>query len=79
MIRCHLSTLMGARKMKIIDVAREAGLNRSTVRALYYEDWVRVDRESIEKLCQLFNCSIGDLLEFEADAVSAKDGPSDSG
>ncbi|MGH8532315.1 MAG: helix-turn-helix domain-containing protein, partial [Gammaproteobacteria bacterium] len=36
MIRCHLSTLMGCHKLKIADVSRETGLNRSTVTALYH-------------------------------------------
>lgn len=67
MIRCHLSTLMGTKRMKIIDVARLTGLNRSTIRAMYYEDWVRVERDSIDKLCKLFNCSVSDLFEWVPD------------
>ncbi len=74
MIRCHLSTLMGTRKMKIIDVARESGLNRSTVRALYYEDWVRVERDSIEKICRLFNCQVQDLFEWVPDEPPTNEG-----
>ncbi len=74
MIRCHLSTLMGTRKMKIIDVARETGLNRSTVRALYYEDWVRVERDSIEKICRLFNCKLQDLFEWTPDETPTAEG-----
>lgn len=74
MIRCDLSTLMGTRKMKIIDVARETGLNRSTVRALYYEDWVRVERDSIEKICRLFNCKLQDLFEWTPDETPAAEG-----
>lgn len=65
MITCHLSTLMGKNKMKIADVARETGLNRSTITALYNEDATRIDMETIEKLCVLFNCEVGDLLEIK--------------
>ena len=64
MIRCHLSRKMGENKMKIADVARETGLNRSTVTALYNESATRLDLETIEKLCILFKCQIGDLLEI---------------
>ena len=64
MIRCHLSTLMGERKMKIADVARETGLNRNTITLLYKETATRIDLESIEKLCVLFDCEVGDLFEF---------------
>ena len=33
MIRCHLSTLMGRDKLRVSDVSRLTGLNRSTVTA----------------------------------------------
>ncbi|MDA8226361.1 MAG: helix-turn-helix transcriptional regulator [Desulfitobacterium hafniense] len=64
MIRCHLSRMMGERKMKIADVARETGLHRNTVTLLYNETASRVDMEAIEKLCHLFNCGVGDLFEY---------------
>lgn len=64
MIRCHLSRLMGERKMKIADVARETGLNRNTVTLLYKETGTRLDLEAIDKLCVLFSCEVGELLQF---------------
>jgi len=63
-IKCHLSTLMGARKLKIIDVATETGLHRNTVSALYNERAERIEAEAIEKLCQFFECKVGDLFEY---------------
>ena len=62
-IRCHLARLMGERKMKITDVARETGLNRNTVTLLYKETAQRIDLEAIDKLCDLFDCEVGELLE----------------
>lgn len=64
MIKCHLSRFMGEQKLKIADVARETGLNRSTVTALYNETAVRVELEAVEKLCVLFNCEVGELFEL---------------
>lgn len=64
MIRCHLSLLMGRDKLKVSDVARETGLNRSTVTALYHERASRIELDAIEKLCRLFNCGVGDLFEL---------------
>lgn len=63
MIRCHLSRLMGERKMKVMDVARETGLNRNTVTLLYKETARRVELDTVEKLCRLFDCEVGELLE----------------
>ena len=63
MIRCHLSTLMGRDKLRIADVSRRTGLNRSTIAALYNETTTRVDLQAIDQLCRLFNCRIGELFE----------------
>ncbi len=54
---------MGERKMKVMDVARETGLNRNTITLLYKETAQRIDLEAIDKLCQLFDCEVKDLLE----------------
>jgi len=64
MIRCHLSRMMGERKMKIVDVARETGLHRNTITLLYNETANRVDLETIDGLCKLFSCKVGDLFEY---------------
>ena len=63
MIRCNLSRLMGEKKMKVVDVARETGLHRHTVTALYKETAQRIELDAIDALCSLFNCSVGELLE----------------
>ena len=63
MIRCHLSRLMGEHKINIADVARETGLNRNTITLLYKDTASRVELETIDKLCGLFNCKVGDLFE----------------
>lgn len=63
-IKCHLARLMGEQKMRIADVARETGLSRNTITLLYRETAQKVDLEAIEKLCQLFDCQISDLLEL---------------
>jgi putative transcriptional regulator len=64
MIKCHLSRLMGERKMNVSDVARATGLHRNTVSLLYKETATRVDLEAIEMLCALFSCSVGELFEL---------------
>ena len=52
MVRCHLARLMGERKMKIVDVARETGLNRNTITLLYKETAQRIDLDALDKLCK---------------------------
>ena len=65
MTRCHLARMMGEDKMRIADVARETGLSRATLTLLYKETAQKVDLDAIEKLCLLFGCRIGDLLELQ--------------
>ena len=64
MVRCHLARLMGEHKMKVVDVARETGLNRNTITLLYKETAHRIELEAIDKLCKLFKCELSDLLEY---------------
>ncbi len=67
MVHCHLSRLMGERKLKITDVSRETGLHRNTITLLYNETASRVDLVTIDALCAFFECQIGELFEFEKD------------
>ena len=61
--------MMGERKFKIADVARETGLHRNTITLLYNETATRIDMETIEGLCKLFECNVGDIFEFVPDDI----------
>ena len=61
MIKCHLSRLMGERKLKIADVARDTGINRGTLTRLYYETAERIELEVLDQLCEYFQIDISDL------------------
>ncbi|QCU91005.1 helix-turn-helix domain-containing protein [Thiomicrorhabdus sediminis] len=64
MINSNLSTLMGSRRLKVIDVARELGVNRSSIDLLYNNQAKRVDLETLDKLCKFFECTPNDILNF---------------
>lgn len=64
MIKCHLSRLMGERKLKISDVARATNLHRNTITLLYQETATRIDLEAIDALCGYFGVPVGELLEY---------------
>lgn len=68
MIRCHLSRILGEKKMKIADVMRETGISRGTLTRLYYEKATRIDFDVANKLCEFLEIGIGDLLEYVPDA-----------
>jgi putative transcriptional regulator len=53
----------GRKKAKIADVARMTDLHRNTVTLLYNETATRVDLNAIDRLCELFECQVGELFE----------------
>jgi putative transcriptional regulator len=67
MIKCHLSRVLGERKLKISDVTRDTGINRGTLTRLYHETAERIELESISQLCAYLGCQVSDLLEFIPD------------
>ncbi len=67
MIKCHLSEIMGKKKLKISDLARESGLHRNTITLLYKEKAARVELDAMEKLCIYLDCSVGELFEYVPD------------
>lgn len=73
MVRCHFARLMGERKLKISDVARDTGVNRGTLTRLYYETAERIEVDVLDKLCAYFRVPVGDLLEHTREADSTKD------
>lgn len=68
MIKCNLSRLMGEKKLKIADVARDVEINRGTITRLYHETAVRVDFDVLEKLCVYLDCEISELFELQPKA-----------
>lgn len=68
MMQCHLARLMARERLRVSDVARATGLNRSTVTALAQNRATRVELPHVEALCRLLRCGVGDLFEFTADA-----------
>ena len=68
MIKCHLSRLLGERKMKISDFSRDTGINRGTATRLYHETAERVEIELINSLCKYFNCSVSEIFEYIPDS-----------
>jgi len=64
-IKCHLSRLMGERKLKIADVSRSTGLHRTTITSLYYERASRIDLDAIDALCRYFECTVAELFEYQ--------------
>lgn len=64
MVKCHLSRIMGERKLKISDVARDTGISRGTITRLYQETAQRIEIDVLNKLCRYLDCQVSDLFEI---------------
>lgn len=65
MIKSNLAVLLAERKMRVADLVKETGINKSTLYKLYNDESVRIDFETIDKICLALNIEVGDLLKFE--------------
>lgn len=64
-MECKLSTLMGEKRLTIQDVHNATGLSRSTITLLYHNSAKRIDYDTIEKLCNFFQCDLSSLFSLD--------------
>ncbi|WP_338826266.1 hypothetical protein MTBGP_09630 [Moorella thermoacetica] len=67
MIKIKVSELLGRHKMTQKSLSEKTGIRPGTVSALYHETVKRLEIEHLNKLCEVFNCQPGDLLEYVPD------------
>lgn len=65
MIISNLAVLLAERKLKVADLVRSTGINKSTLHKLYNDESVRIDFETIDKICIALDVEVGDLLVFK--------------
>lgn len=66
-VTSRVSALLGERKKRVSDVARDTGISRTTLTRLYYGDSRAISFETLGKLCDYFHCDVGDILVCEED------------
>ena len=65
MIISNLAVLLAERKLKVADLVRSTGINKSTLHKLYNDESVRIDFETIDKICIALDVGVGDLLIYK--------------
>ena len=65
MIISNLAVLLAERKLNVADLVRSTGINKSTLHKLYNDESVRIDFETIDKICIALDVEVGDLLVFK--------------
>jgi len=66
-IECRLSAIMGAKRIKMAELARQTGLGKATIWRLYHEKATKIGFEVLAKLCKALDCQPGDLLIYVPD------------
>ncbi len=61
----NLSQILGAKLIKISQVAKDTGISRTTLTNLYYKRSKAISGDVLHKLCDYLNCTVGDLLEMK--------------
>ncbi len=61
---CNLKDLMDQRNLNIAQLAREAGMTETTVRAYMKNTFSRIDCQNAIKLCDYFGVTIGDMFQI---------------
>lgn len=70
-IKCRLSTIMGTKRLKIVEVHSMTGVARDTISALYNEKAKGITFEVLAKLCAALDCQPGDLFEYVKEEAPA--------
>lgn len=63
-IKCHLSRILGERRIPQLELARISGLSTYTINKYYHENWKGIDQSTMVKLCSALNLQVGELFEY---------------
>ena len=73
MIKCHLSRILGERRLKLAELQRSTSLSYTGLHNLYHERTSRMDFGTLNEICSVLEVQPGDLLEYLPDCFSKFD------
>jgi putative transcriptional regulator len=66
MIKNKLSILMAENDIRtMIELSNKTGLDKNTISNWYNQKITRFSAETLEVLCEFFDCQVGDILVYE--------------
>ncbi len=63
-IKCHLSRILGERRISQVELARKSGLSTYTINKYYHEKWKGIDEATLVKFCGALKVQVGELFEY---------------
>lgn len=67
MIICHLNKLMDEKNINRNKLSKATGIRSGTLNNLQTSQMKQIPVDSVEKLCDFFQCGINDLFDFIKD------------
>lgn len=64
MIICNLPVLLAERRLRVADLVRMTDISKSTLHRLYNGDTVRIEFDTLNKLCEVLQVEAGDILKY---------------
>lgn len=69
-IRINLDVIMAQRQVRLKDLAQQIGITEANLSILKNQKAKAVRFSTLEKLCEVLDCTPGDLLKFDPDTTS---------
>lgn len=69
MIKIHLSAILGKYRMTQAELARKSGIRPATICDIYNEMCDRINLEHLDRICEVLDCNIADLLEYKPNKI----------
>src|SRR2546422_9425165 len=66
-VRVRLRDLLEKRRMAQTELQARSGLGYSTINALYHGKTERVEFATLDALCEVLDCGVGEILEYVPD------------
>ncbi len=75
MIRNRLSIILGEKRMTQRELARLTGITRQSISDIYNEININININKFDKLCEVLECDICDLLVYIPNEKTTKNPP----
>lgn len=64
MVRCTLSTILGAKRMTRTELCNRSGISLTSLKPFYDDTWKGIRRETLDALCNALSVRVEDLFEY---------------
>ena len=66
-IHSTLSTILGAKRIKQIELSQITGISKTTINSLYNDKVTKVSYDILNTICKALDCQVSDILTYVPD------------